>query len=52
MCAGTQTELTAMDIAALEVDYQQRVKEFSQVRDVNGYLDQEELKTNEKRLRF
>ena len=32
VCTGTQTELTAMDIAALEADYQQRVKECSQVR--------------------
>ena len=38
VCAGTQTELTAMDIAALEADYQQRVKECSQVRDVKGHL--------------
>ena len=52
MCTGTQTELTAMDIAALEADYQQRVKECSQVRDVKGYPDQEDLKTDEKLLRF
>ena len=52
VCTGTQTELTAMDIAALEADYQQLVKECSQVRDAKGYPDQEDLKTDEKLLRF
>ena len=52
MCTGTQTELTAMDIAALEAYYQQRVKECLQVRDVKGYPDQEDLKMDEKLLRF
>ena len=52
MCSGTQTDLTALDIAALEADYQQRVKECSQVRDRKGFPDQEDFKADEKLLRF
>lgn len=33
VCCGTQTDLTALDIAALEADYQKQVEEFSQVRE-------------------
>ena len=33
VCSGTQTDLTSMDITALEEDYQQRVKECSEVCD-------------------
>ena len=52
MCSGTQTDLTALDIAALEADYQQRVKECSQVRDRKGFPDQEDFKADEKLLCF
>lgn len=44
--------MTALDIAALEADYHQRVKECSQVSDRKGFPDQEEFKTDEKLLHF
>jgi len=52
VCIGTQTDLTADDLIALENDYQQRVKELSEVREAKGYPEQENLKDNEKLLRF
>ena len=52
VCSGTQTDLTALDISALEADYQQRVKESSQVRDRKGFPGEEDFKADEKLLRF
>ena len=52
VCCGTQTDLTALDIAALEADYQKRVEEFSQVCERKGFPDQEDFKRDEKLLRF
>ena len=50
---GTQTDLTALDIAALEADYQQRVREgCSQVCTKKGFADQEDFKKDENLLRF
>lgn len=52
MCCGIQTDLTALDIGALEVDYQQRVKECSEVHHTKGFPDQEDFGTDEKLLCF
>lgn len=52
MCCGIQTDLTALDIGALEVDYQQRVKECSEVHHTKGFPDQEDFGTDEKLLHF
>ena len=52
VCSGTQTDLTARDIASLEADYQERVKECSEVRDRKGFPDQDDFKADEKLLRF
>ena len=49
---GIQTDMTANDICALETDYQQRVKEISEIRGAKGYPDKENLKDNDKLLRF
>ena len=49
---GIQTDLTADHLIALENDYQQRVKELSEVREAKGYPDKENLKNNDKLLRF
>ena len=49
---GTQTDLTADDLIALENDYHQRVKELSEVREAKGYPDKENLKDNDKLLQF
>ena len=48
---GIQTDLTANHLIALENDYQQRVKELSEVREAKGYPDKDNLKNNDK-LRF
>ena len=45
-----QTDMTANDICALETDYQQRVKEISEIRGGKGYPDKESLKDNDKLL--
>ena len=53
VCSGTQTDLTSMDITALEEDYQQQVKECSEVCDRRtGYPEGEDLKSDEKLLHF
>ena len=53
VCSGTQTDLTSMDITALEEDYQQRVKEYFEVCGRRtGYPEEEDLKSDEKLLRF
>jgi len=52
VCCGTQTDLTALDIGALEVDYQQHVKECSEVHHTKGFPDQEDFETDEKLLNF
>ena len=52
VCMGTQTDLTVVDLADLEHDYHQRVTELSEVRDAKGYPDQDDLKNDEKLLRF
>ena len=44
--------MTAGDLIALENDYQQRVKELSELREAKGYPDKENLKENDKLLRF
>ena len=49
---GTQTDLTMVDLAALESDYQQRVKELSEVCSAKGFPDQDDLKKDENLLRF
>ena len=49
---GIQTDLTADHLIALENDYQQRVKELSEMRESKGYPDKENLKNNDKLLRF
>ena len=49
---GIQTDLTADHLIALENDYQQQVKELSEVREAKGYPDKENLKNNDKLLRF
>lgn len=38
VCVGIQTDLTVDDLAALENDYQQRVKELSEVCEAKGYI--------------
>ena len=52
VCCGTQTDLKALDIAALEADYQQHVKECSEVCNRKGFPDQEDFETVKKLLRF
>ena len=50
--ACTQTDMTADEITALEADYQQRLLESCQVRARKGFPDEEDLKSDEKLLRF
>ena len=52
VCCCTQTDLTSENLVAVDNDYQQRVKELSEVRGAKGYPDQEKLKDDEKLLRF
>ena len=49
---ATQTDLTALDISALEEDNQRRTVELAELRVAKGYPSQEDLKKNEKVLRF
>ena len=49
---ATQTDLTAMVLSALEQDNQRMTKELAEVRVAKGYPSQEDLKGNEKTLRF
>ena len=46
------TDLTTVDLAALEDDYRERTKELSELRVAKGYPDQEDLKGSERLLRF
>ena len=41
-----------MDLAALESDYEQRVKELSDVCSAKGFPDQDDLKNDKKLLHF
>ena len=55
MSTGTQTDMTADDIAALKADYQIRVAESSIVDlacNKKGFPNEEDLKSDEKLLRF
>ncbi len=51
-CVATQTDLTSLDLAALEDDYQRKVDKLSEPCIAKGYPDQEDLKSSEKLLRF
>ena len=51
-CVNTQTDLTAVGLAVLEDDYHQRAKELSELYGVKGYPDKEDLKGDDKLLRF
>ena len=53
-CTDIQTDLTMSDLLALEDDYQQRIKEVSEL-DANcarGFPNQKDLKDDDKMLRF
>ena len=47
-----QTDLTTEDMTALEEDYQRKTDELSGTRVAKGYPDENDLKCNEKLLRF
>lgn len=49
---ATQTDLTAMVLSALEQDNQRMTTELKEVHVAKGYPSQEDLKNNEKTLRF
>ena len=49
---ATQTDLTVMDLSALEEDNQRRTAELTELRVAEGYPSQEDLKCSEKVLRF
>ena len=49
---ATQTDLTVMDLSALEKDNQKRTVELAELRVAKGYPSQEDLKSSEKVLRF
>ena len=52
MSVGTQTDLMLVDLTSLENDYQQRLKEYSEVRNPKEFPDQDKLENDEKLLRF
>ena len=49
-CSGTQTDLTASDLLAVEDDYKKRLEELSELRmrHAKAYLEQEDLKNDGK----
>ena len=49
---ATQTDLTSMVLSALEEDNQRMTTELAEVRVAKGYPNQEDLKGNDKILRF
>ena len=49
---ATQTDMTVMVLSALEEDNQRLTTEFAEVRVAKGYPSQDDLKGNEKVLRF
>ena len=49
---ATQTDMKVTDLSALEEDNQRMTTEFAEVRVAKGYPSQEDLKSNEKVLRF
>ena len=53
-CSGTQTDLSASDLLAIEDDYKKRLEELSELRTRHGkaYPEQEDLKNDEKMCRF
>ena len=53
-CCGTQTDLTASDLLAVEDDYKKQLEELSELcmRHAKAYPEQEDLKNDEKLCRF
>ena len=49
---ATQTDLTVMDLSALEEDNQRRTAELAELRVAKRYPSQEDLEGSEKVLRF
>ena len=49
-CVNTQTDLTAVGLAALEDDYHQRAKELPELCAAKGYPDKKDLKGDDKLL--
>ena len=51
-CVATQTDLTMVDVAALQEDCQRKTDELAKPCPAQGYPSQEDLQRNEKLLHF
>ncbi len=53
-CSGTQTDLAASNLLALEDDYKEQIEELSELRTryTKAYPEQEYLKNDEKMCHF